>query len=111
MQVYSPNAPVRWSTAEHFAADIIRQVCHVGWAKNVLINVNFPDQPHDKVTGIEVTRQGKRKLGDQIAERLDPRGEPYIWIGAQRAEDRVCRGQILKRSIVVRYRSRRFALI
>lgn len=84
----TPSQPVNWLTAETLAADVIRRVTAVGWARNVLMNVNFPDIPHDLVTGIEVTRQGKRKLGDQIAERLDPRGEPYIWIGAQRAEDR-----------------------
>jgi 5'-nucleotidase len=102
-QFTTPDDPVRWDTAEHWAPEIIRRVTAVGWGRNVLINVNFPDRHHSEVTGIEVTRQGKRKLGDQISERLDPRGEPYIWIGAQRAEDRstpgtdieaVCRGAV-----------------
>lgn len=87
-QYYGPDHPIRWATAEHWAPEIIRRVTRVGWGRNVLINVNFPDVPADSVTGIEVTRQGKRKIGDELAERLDPRGEPYIWIGAQRAEDR-----------------------
>ena len=80
--------PVKWATAEHWAPDIIRRVLAVGWGRNVLMNVNFPDVAHTQVTGIEVTRQGKRKLGDNIVERHDPRGEPYVWIGAQRAEER-----------------------
>lgn len=87
-QYYTPDHPVRWSTAEHWAPEIIRRVTSVGWGRNVLINVNFPDVHADKVTGIEITRQGKRKIGDELSERFDPRGEPYIWIGAQRAEDR-----------------------
>jgi 5'-nucleotidase len=87
-QYYTQDQPMRWSTAEHWAPEIIRRVTRVGWGRNVLINVNFPDVPADKVTGVEVTRQGKRKIGDELAERFDPRGEPYIWIGAQRAEDR-----------------------
>ncbi|CAA7623737.1 5'/3'-nucleotidase SurE [Magnetospirillum sp. UT-4] len=87
-QYYGPDQPVRWATAEHWAPEIIRRVTRVGWGRNVLINVNFPDVPHGQVTGIEVTRQGKRKIGDELSERLDPRGDPYIWIGAQRAEDR-----------------------
>lgn len=87
-QYYSPDHPVKWSTAEHWAPTIIRQITHVGWGRNVLININFPDVPHDRVCGIEVTRQGKRKIGDELSERFDPRGEPYIWIGAQRAEER-----------------------
>jgi 5'-nucleotidase len=91
-QYYSPDQPVRWATAEHWAPEIIRRATRAGWGRNVLINVNFPDVTADKVTGIEITRQGKRKIGDQLTERLDPRGEPYIWIGAQRAEDRSATG-------------------
>lgn len=91
-QYYEPGAPLHWATAEHYAADIVRRVTRVGWGRNVLMNVNFPAVTPDKVTGIEVTRQGKRKIGDELLERLDPRGEPYVWIGAQRAEDRCSRG-------------------
>jgi 5'-nucleotidase len=85
-QFLHPDHPVKWSTAEHWAPEIIRRVTSVGWGRNVLMNVNFPDVAAGSVTGIEVTRQGKRKLGDELSERLDPRGEPYIWIGAQRLE-------------------------
>ena len=35
---------------------------------------------------MRVTAQGKRKLGDDLVERLDPRGEPYVWIGALRED-------------------------
>jgi 5'-nucleotidase len=36
------------------------------------------------VRGWQVARQGNRKIGDTLVERIDPRGEPYIWIGALR---------------------------
>lgn len=100
--IHHPH-PVKWATAEHWAPGIIRRLMAAGWGRNVLINVNFPDVVHSHVTGIEVTRQGKRKLGDNILERADPRGEPYVWIGAQRAEERstpgtdieaICRGAV-----------------
>jgi len=81
------DAPPRWSTAEHWAPQLIRILAAAGWPKNVLMNVNFPDLPHDKVTGIAVARQGKRKLGDELVERTDPRGQRYYWIGGQRLED------------------------
>jgi len=86
-QYLRPNQPVHWSTAEHWAPQVIRKVCQVGWGRNVLMNVNFPDVLPAQVTGIEVVRQGKRKIGEELVERHDPRGEPYVWIGAQRAED------------------------
>lgn len=93
---YTPGHPVKWATAEHFAPDIIRRAMAVGWARDVLLNVNFPDLPHAQVSGIEIRRQGKRKLGDALTEGLDPRGEPYLWIGAQRLEDRSLPGTDLE---------------
>ena len=95
-QFLTPEHPIRWATGEHWAPEIIRRVTSVGWGRNVLINVNFPDAAAAAVTGIEVVRQGKRKIGDQLAERLDPRGEPYVWIGAQRTEDRGTAGTDLE---------------
>ena len=48
--------------------------------------MNFPDCVSDAVKGMQVTAQGKRKLGDELLERIDPRGEPYVWIGGLRSE-------------------------
>jgi 5'-nucleotidase len=90
------NAPVRWATAEQWAPDLIRRLAAAGWPRNVLINVNFPDIAADLVTGIAAARQGKRKLGDELVERIDPRGQPYYWIGGQRHEDRGLAGTDLE---------------
>lgn len=87
-QEFTNGSPVKWSTAEHHIEPIVRRASAVGWDGNVLVNVNFPDVIHQSVIGVEVTSQGKRKLGDHLEERLDPRGRPYIWIGMQRDEDR-----------------------
>ena len=57
-----------------------------GIPKNTVINVNFPACAPDEVAGIRVTRQGKRNLGFlKIDERRDGRGNPYFWIGFERA--------------------------
>lgn len=78
----------KWSTVEHFLPDVLKRIVSCRWPRNVFINVNFPDFAARAVSGVEVTRQGKRKIGDEIQECRDPRGQPYYWIGAQRAEDR-----------------------
>lgn len=67
---------------------MIRAVTSVGWPRDALINVNFPDIPANKVKGIAMVRQGRHKLGDEITERIDPRGKKYYWIGGLRIEDR-----------------------
>ena len=74
-------------TAWAWAPDIIRRAAAAGWTSNVLLNVNFPDLPPDQVKGVAVASQGKRKIGDELVERIDPRGQPYYWIGGQRLED------------------------
>ncbi len=78
--------PIKWKTAETFAPIVIEHLISRPWAEDVLINVNFPDRLHNRVNGIRVTRQGKRKLGDELVHGHDPRGEPYIWIGPLRTE-------------------------
>lgn len=75
------NAPI-WNTAETWGPTVIRRAVSVPWPENVLLNVNFPARAADEVTGIEIVRHGKRKLADDLIERIDPRGRPYIWIGA-----------------------------
>jgi len=95
-QVINPGRPIQWETVAAHGADVIRKVTSVGWRRNVLININFPDVAPEEVTGIEITRQGKRKIGDEIAERVDPRGDPYVWIGAQRHEEKGTEGTDLE---------------
>jgi len=75
-----------WETALQFGPPIIRKVIQAGIPKNTVINVNFPSRaPHD-VAGIRVTRQGKRNLGFlKVDQRRDGRGNPYFWIGFERA--------------------------
>lgn len=86
-QVYNGADAIRWQTAERWAKEIIPKLFARSWGRDVLMNVNFPDLEPDDVTGVEMTFQGKRKIGDGLVERLDPRERPYIWIGPQRTGD------------------------
>ncbi len=85
-QRYANGHPVKWATAEHHAAGLIRRLVEIGWPDDVTINVNFPDVVADRVAGVVVCHQGRRKFGDVLTERIDPRGRPYFWIGAMRYE-------------------------
>jgi 5'-nucleotidase len=82
------KSPIRWATAEACAGMVIRRLTAQPWPRNTLINVNFPDVPPDEVKGLAVTRQGRRKIGDNLTKRVDPRGRPYYWIGPLRDEIR-----------------------
>ena len=87
-QVCEDRRNIRWPTAERFAPEVIARLLATPWAPYVLMNVNFPDLDPDRVKGVRVTTQGKRKIGDTLLERTDPRGEPYLWIGALREDSR-----------------------
>lgn len=71
-----------WATAERFAPDLIRKLIGTGWPERTFINVNFPDCRPDEVTGVEVTSQGARPMGDSLVESRHPRGGTYYWVGA-----------------------------
>lgn len=86
-QHYEHGGVIDWAVAENWGAAVIRKAVTVPWPRNVLLNVNFPARKAaEEVTGIEVVRHGKRKIGDELIERVDPRGKPYFWIGTLRGE-------------------------
>jgi 5'-nucleotidase len=85
-QHYDNGGPPDFAPAAHWGAEVVRRAVTVPWPKNVLLNVNFPARRAEEVTGIQVVRHGKRKIGDELMERIDPRGRPYFWIGTLRGE-------------------------
>ncbi|HWX57913.1 5'/3'-nucleotidase SurE [Bradyrhizobium sp.] len=75
-----------WDTALKFGPEILRKVIDAGVPKNTVINVNFPACAPEQVAGVRVTRQGTRNLGFlKVDQRRDGRGNPYFWIGFDRA--------------------------
>ena len=85
-QVCVDRRSVRWGTAEHWLPMVLNQLVDAGWPTGVLMNVNFPDVAAKAVTGLRVVPQGRRKIGGDLQEGTDPRGDRYFWIGAQRDE-------------------------
>ena len=75
------NGPFHWETAIRFAPEIISGLVAESWGANTLYNVNFPHCTPDHVTRIRMVRHGQRKIGEDLQERIDPRGRPYFWVG------------------------------
>lgn len=91
-QCFQHGHPVKWGTAEYHAPRVIKKLLKTGWAKDTLINVNFPDVVADSVTGIEVVPQGKRDLTDLLLDaRVDARAVPYYWIGFRKQKNKAKR--------------------
>jgi 5'-nucleotidase len=76
------EAGMDFEVAEAFAPGIIDRLVEIGWPSDVVININFPSGPPERVSEVEVTRQGFRDVQVRHAEkRTDLRGRDYYWIG------------------------------
>mgnify|MGYP001050122200 CR=1 FL=1 len=95
-QVYDDQKQVLWGTSEQCIGGLLRRLAATEWPMDVVLNVNIPHVPAASVTGVEVTRQGRRKIGGCMVEGMDPRGQPYFWIGGGREEDRGRKGTDLE---------------
>ena len=76
------------STAEYeaaalFAARLARKVLAEGLPTNTFLNVNVPALPASEISGVQLTRLGKRLYRDALVSRKDPRGRDYYWVGGE----------------------------
>lgn len=76
-----PSDPF-FEVSEAFAPGIVKRLIEIGWPKDVVMNLNFPNRPLAEVKEVEVTRQGFRDVQVRHAERRsDLRGRDYYWMG------------------------------
>jgi 5'-nucleotidase len=82
LAVFHDDVVAHFETAEAYAPGIIERLLEAGWPRDVIINLNFPNCPPEKVEAVEVTRQGFRDIHNMKAERrTDLRGRDYYWMG------------------------------
>ncbi len=78
---FDVDLEAQWSAAHAHGAAIISNLIGHGWPADVVMNINFPDCPAERVAGVEVTRQGLRDAHEMHAvKRRDPRGRDYYWM-------------------------------
>jgi 5'-nucleotidase len=68
-----------FDAAADFARRLARRLLEEPLPSGTLVNVNVPA---GTPKGIRVARLGKRRYGEAVVEKLDPRGRPYYWIGS-----------------------------
>jgi len=69
---------IDYSEAENAAGKILVWAKDHPPAADTFWNVNIPA---GKPRGFRPTRMGRRRYGENIVEKIDPRGRPYYWIG------------------------------
>jgi 5'-nucleotidase len=80
---FDPDGRQHWKTPLDHGPRIVEALLASDWPTGVLMSINYPDLPPDKVTGVAVTGQGRRDQGGlRVDERSDTWGDPYFWVGA-----------------------------
>ncbi|HEU4735174.1 MAG TPA: 5'/3'-nucleotidase SurE [Kofleriaceae bacterium] len=64
--------------AIEFAAAVVRAAIAEPMPPGTVLNVNMPELPTSRY---QWTVLGRRLYEDDVAERRDPRGRPYYWVG------------------------------
>jgi 5'-nucleotidase len=68
-----------FDAAADFARRLASRLLTQGLPPGTLVNVNVPA---GEARGVRVVRLGKRRYGELVVEKEDPRGRPYYWIGS-----------------------------
>ncbi len=77
------NGVLDYSTTGMVAHKVVEQVINDGLPDGVVLNVNVPYLKEAELKGYMITRQGLRVYRDELDSRIDPRGNPYYWIGGE----------------------------
>lgn len=82
-------SPEEYRNAAVAALYLARKVMQQGLPPDTFLNVNVPQ---GSVRGIRLTRQGRRRYGDVVVEKIDPRGRKYYWLGGGTCEFEAAEG-------------------
>ena len=73
---------VNFRTAAQVARELVLRVLARPLHHSMILNVNVPDVPHERLRGFEVTRLGNRHRAEDAVRGRDPRGRELWWVGA-----------------------------
>lgn len=75
--------PLDFTVAGEVAAGMARMILQNGLPEDTYLNVNVPDLHREDITGVEITRLGKRIYNDAVEVKTDEKGNSLLWIGGQ----------------------------
>ncbi|MDD5388542.1 MAG: 5'/3'-nucleotidase SurE [Gallionellaceae bacterium] len=71
-----------FQTAADYIAGLVTRFAEQPFPEHVLLNVNVPDVPADRIAGVEVTRLGRRHKAQDTVKTINPRNQTMYWVGA-----------------------------
>lgn len=76
-----PGSGRHFATAARVAQMLVAGLLARPLESALILNVNVPDLPYERLAGFESTRLGFRHRSDAVIAASDPRGNPVYWIG------------------------------
>ena len=80
------KAGSHFETAARIVSEIVEHLDEHPLPPDQILNINVPDKPYDELTGIEVTRQGRRHRAESMVKSSDPFGREIYWYGTVGSE-------------------------
>ncbi|ODU11384.1 MAG: 5'/3'-nucleotidase SurE [Thiobacillus sp. SCN 64-35] len=71
-----------FDTAARVVAELVQRIQTRPPAEPMLLNVNVPDCTTAELSGVAVTRLGKRHKAESVVKTTNPRGQTVYWVGA-----------------------------
>jgi 5'-nucleotidase len=75
------DTPRHFETGARVARLMVQQLLAKPLERALILNVNVPDVPFDRLQGFAATRLGFRHRSEHVLRAQDPRGRPVYWIG------------------------------
>lgn len=72
---------VHFDTAARVACDLVERLQGNPLPNDVILNVNVPDLPYDRLGGVRAARLGFRHRSEALIRSKDPYGRNIYWIG------------------------------
>jgi 5'-nucleotidase len=69
------------------ALDLAEAALAGGWPEGLMLNLNVPAVPTERIGPLRWCRPGVRRYVDQFDQRLDPRGRTYYWLAGEVVND------------------------
>jgi 5'-nucleotidase len=71
----------QFEAAARVARDLVERLQEFALPNDVILNVNVPDRPYEKLTGVRATRLGFRHRSEPLIKTTDPQDRTIYWIG------------------------------
>jgi len=72
----------KFDVAARFALRVAQNIIERGLPRNTFLNINVPNLDEKEIKSCKITHQGRLiHSGDEVIEKVDPRGRKYYWIG------------------------------